>query len=121
MSGGRFNYKQYSIAEEVYGYDMYLDYGDDGFSKSRLAAKRNPFEDVEMSEMFWDMLCVLHSLDWYQSGDNCESTYRDDVEYFKKKWFGKTEEDRVKTIVDNAILNMKEDIATAFRDYSLED
>jgi len=117
MSGGRFDYKQYILSEEVYDYHMSLTYGQDGFKQAKRAAKLNPFEDVEMSEMFWDMLVVLHSLDWYLSGDTSEPTYRDDVEYFKKKWLGKDVNQRIEHMIDNALESAREDIKTAIRQY----
>ena len=114
MSGGHFDYIDNRIAETVFGYsDLYPDYGEEGFGQAKKAAKINPFDDVEISEMFWDMLCLLHSLDWCQSGDTSEATYRQDVEYFKEKWFGKTEEERAKRIIDNALECARGDIMTA--------
>ena len=111
MSGGRFDYSQGRLANELYGWDLYLQYGEDGFKEAKKAAQRNPFKDVELSEMFWDFLCVLQSLDYYLSGDNAHYTYAEDVEYFKNKWLGATEEERVKRIVNNCIGKAKEDIS----------
>ena len=119
MSGGRFNYKQFDIADEVYGYDVGLSYGQDGFKQAKEAVSRDPFEDVEMSEIFWDMLCVLQSLDWYESGDTSESTYRADVAYFKKKWLGKPPEKRIGSIINRSVEKMKDDISTAFQDRTM--
>ena len=114
MSGGHFDYIQGRVADELYGWDIHVDYGNDGFKNSKLAAKRNPFEDMEMSELFYDALCVLHSLDWYLSGDTSKSQYTDDLEYFKEKWLGKTDKERVEHIIDLALENAKEDIRQSF-------
>lgn len=111
MSGGRFDYKQSNLAYELYGWDAYLKYGEKGFNESKKAAKINPFQDVELSEMFWDFLVVLQSLDYYLSGDNGYYTYQDDVKYFKDKWFGVSDEERVKRIVNNCIDSAKEEIS----------
>lgn len=112
MSGGRYDYMQYRISDELFGH-IGLSYGQEGFCQSKIAAKINPFHDVEISEMFWDMLVLLHSLDWYESGDTCESTYRTDVEYFKKKWLGKTAGERIDRMVENAVENAKHEINVA--------
>ena len=113
MSGGHFEYKQYNIAEQLYGYGMSLSYGQDGFDQSKKAAKLNPFHDVEISEMFWDMLVLVQSLDWYESGDNGLFTYSTDVDTFKEKWFGKTDKDRAKHIIDNCLETARDDIYQA--------
>lgn len=113
MSGGRFDYKQYIIADEVFGYGLSLTYGQDGFKQSKLAAKINPFHDVEMSEMFWDILVVLQSLDWFDSADTSELTYREDVEYFKNKWLGKTTDERINKMIDDAVEKARHEINVA--------
>ena len=110
MSGGHFDYKNDYLAEEMFGWDYYPDYGESGREKSRGAAKVNPMHDVELSEMVWDVFCLIHSLDWYLSGDTGEDCYREDVKYFKDKWFGKTPEERLSHLVDNAVDNVREDL-----------
>lgn len=103
MSGGRFNYAQSSLCWELYP-ALNVDYGDDGHKQSRMARKFNPFEDREVSELVWDVLCLIHSLDWYKSGDTGEDTYKDDVEWFKKKWLNRD----IKESVEEYKKDMKE-------------
>lgn len=103
MSGGRWDYMQIRLAEEIYGWDMNCHYGDDGFKQSKKAARKDPLEDAELSELVWDVFIVLHSYDWYASGDNCEETYRADVQRFKDKWMKKTQKERVKRQVDREL------------------
>lgn len=86
MSGGAFDYSQRNLAHELFGWDLTLDYGKDGFDQSSLAGKKNPMEHRILSELVWDVLVLIHSLDWYHSGDTDEETYEEDVEYFKNKW-----------------------------------
>jgi len=97
MSGGIFNYGQSDLASELFGRgtDVDIDYGERGHNNSKNARKLNPMEDREVSEIVFDVLCLIHSLDWYKSGDTCESDYMDDVQWFKKKWFNRTDSDRV--------------------------
>jgi hypothetical protein len=100
MSGGHWEYKNDYLSHEIFGWGLYPDYGEDGFEQSAIARKKNPLEDKLMSEMLWDMLCVLHSYDWYASGDTCEETYRKDVARFKKKWLKFSEGELVRREID---------------------
>ena len=70
MSGGRFNY-EYSTIEYTYCGQM---------------------EDIELNEMMCDLVKLLHDLEWWQSSDYGEETYRKTVQDFKKKWFKRTKE-----------------------------
>ena len=103
MSGGHWDYRNDELSREVFGWGMYPDYGEAGFEQSFLARKKDPLEDKLMSEMLWDMLCVLHSYDWYICGDNCEETYREDVKRFKKKWLKRGEAELTRREIDVAL------------------
>lgn len=117
MSGGHWNYQNDTMANEIFGFGMSPDYGDDGFAQSKHAARINPMEDKEISEMLWDMFCLMHSYDWYASADTCEETYRKDVERFKKKWLGKPNKARVQKVVDQELERVREDV---YRTFGLE-
>lgn len=116
MSGGRFNYMDRTICTEIF--DEYADYDLEGLKDLKDARKRvrrkNVFEDVEISELIFDVFCLIHSYDWYASGDTGEDTYRKDVEYFKKKWFGKTAKQRAEKVAGDAIEEFAEGIKKIF-------
>lgn len=116
MSGGRFNYMDRTICTEIF--DEYADYDLEGLKDLKDARKRvrrkNVFEDVEISELIFDVFCLIHSYDWYASGDTGEDTYRKDVEYFKRKWFGKTAMQRAEKVTKDAIEEFAEDIRKIF-------
>lgn len=95
MSGGKYGYSTDLACEKVFNYAVCPDYGSDGFKQSATARALNPLEDRELSEMVFDMFCVLHSYDWYASGDTCEEQYRADVKRFKEKWLQRTDRDRI--------------------------
>ena len=114
MSGGHFNYQNDRLCEEIYGYDIYPNYGKRGFSQSAKARRINPLKDFLISELVFDVFCLLHSFDWYESGDTCEETYREDVERFKDKWLATQPGARVKEIVDDEIIRLREELYTAF-------
>lgn len=91
MSGGAFDYYNYSLAESMDG----------------------KWDDHELDALFRDMFVKLdggscrdgdgglaQSLDFYLSGDTSEEVYRADVELFKRKWFHYTTEDRVEFYQD---------------------
>lgn len=104
MSGGYFNYSQWSIADALFP-SLSVDYGEDGHEQSKKARKLNPMRDRDVSEIVWDVLCLLHSFDWCESGDTGEDTYQADVEWFKRKWLRRAESDLVeKARVDLGIL-----------------
>lgn len=43
------------------------------------------FEDREISELVWDVFDLIHSYDWYASGDTCKETYLKGKAEFKKE------------------------------------
>ena len=87
MSGGYLNYQPYEIAGALYP-GLNLDYGDDGYSQTTKAGKINPFGDIEISEMCWDMLCLLKALEWKNSGDIGVDTYEACLKDFAVRWCG---------------------------------
>lgn len=89
MSGGAYDYSQRRLGEYLFGYSISVDYGDEGFNESKKARKINPMEDRDVSELVWDVLCLIHSKDWYDSGDTGRKDYLDDVTRFKQKWFNR--------------------------------
>lgn len=81
MSGGSYNYISCSLSNECLG-AMY---------------------DEEMDDLIKDLCDVLHDLEWWQSGDSDEETYRETVQKFKDKWFKQSREDRLKTYIDERL------------------
>lgn len=89
MSGGLFDYKNETLCYEVFdwGLDSMYGIGSDKQNKGAEIARRiNPFEDTMISELVYDVFCLMYSLDYYRSGDTGEDTYRADVNAFKNKW-----------------------------------
>ena len=90
MSGGHFDYKNDSLCSELFGWDVYAQYGIGTKPNYRgsiaQARKRNPMQDRLLSELVYDVLCLISSLDYWQSADISETQYRADAMAFKKKW-----------------------------------
>ena len=114
MSGGHCNYDNDRACREIFGWEISPNYGDRGFSQSKIARKLNPLDDFIISEIVFDVFCLLHSFDWYESGDTCEETYRKDVQYFKDKWLARLPEERTKEIVESAIDSVREKLYQTF-------
>jgi hypothetical protein len=64
MSGGSFNYEYCKIN------DLYV----------------GKMQDADLDEMMEDLCNVLHDLEWWQSCDYGEETYRNSAKAFKQKW-----------------------------------
>ena len=114
MSGGLFNYTNDRLSEEIFGWEFYPHYGKEGFSKSKRARKANPLEDKQLSEMLFDFLCLLHSFDYYKKGDTSEKVWKEDVKYFKEKWFGKTAEELVVREIELSMEEAKTELLETF-------
>ena len=114
MSGGHFNYQNDSICSEIFDWRISPDYGEHGFKQSKLARRINPLKDGLISELVFDVFCLLHSYDWYESGDTCEETYRKDVKYFKEKWLKQISPERMKEIIEDEISNLREELYSTF-------
>ena len=62
---------------------------------------------------FWDVFDLIHSYDWYASGDTCKETYLKDKAEFKKKWFSNRGV-RVRAIVDGALSDVRRELYETF-------
>lgn len=81
MSGGSYSYIFRELSEQCEG-AMY---------------------DDEMNDMIHDLCEVLHDLEWWQSSDSNEATYRETLKKFKDKWFRGNRQERLKGYIDNQI------------------
>lgn len=77
MSGGSYGYECYRV-EEAYVGHMY---------------------DHEMNLLMFDLVKVLHDLEWWQSGDYGEEAYQKTLSEFKEKWFDGDRVERLQNII----------------------
>ena len=98
MSGGRFDYADSRLKDEIFGW---------------ADKPSNVFEDREISELVWDVLNLIHDYDWYASGDTCKETYLKAKAEFKKKWMDNRGV-RVRRIVDEALKHCKDELYETF-------
>ena len=98
MSGGHFGYLDSSLKSEIFGWTN---------------TPQNVFEDMEISELVWDVLDLIHDYDWYKSGDTSKEPYLKAKTEFKKKWFSNRGV-RVRRIVDEALERCKGELYETF-------
>ena len=78
MSGGSRNYLYWKIESEYVG-KMY---------------------DSEINELVNDIAKLFHDVEWYESGDYSEETYRESVREFKKKWFNVSRDEMIQRTIE---------------------
>jgi hypothetical protein len=100
MSGGSHNYIANEINEALFE-DCFGNRVDNRYKNvcdektARIARNLNPMHDRELSELMADVMCLLHGLEWFDSCDIGEETYKECVNKFKAKWMHRTENDRL--------------------------
>ncbi len=109
MSGGYFNYSNDTAARDIFGYGPSITYGLKDLQKeAKQVAKDNPLGDHEISELVYDVFCLLHSYDWYMECDTSYETYQEDVVFFKNKWLRVDPSKRMDRLVEQAIERIKD-------------
>lgn len=88
MSGGSYGYL-YAQIKETYIGDM---------------------QDLELDDMMKDLTDLLRTLEWWQSGDTSEESYRKATREFKQKWFRASRTDRLTRIVIDSCDELKENL-----------
>lgn len=91
MSGGSYNYMFNRVEEEYVG-RMY---------------------DSQLNAMMKDLVDLLRDLEWWQSCDYSEKTYRESVVKFKKKWFRQTKID-VQKQIESMLEQTKDELLKEF-------
>lgn len=116
MSGGHWNYNQCSLGYEMFpGSDVCYGLGEHEYDRSiKEARKRNPMHDKQLSELVFDVLCLVYSADWCISGDTGEDTYRADIQFFKSKWLKQSPDELIRIEIDKSIAEAKEELYAAF-------
>ncbi len=113
MSGGHFNYTNDSAARDVFGWSVEVNYGlgDERYEENRKEARAvNPLDDRQISELVFDVFCLLHSYDWAICGDTCMEDYKKDLDYFKCKWFGVSNADLAKREIDQSVEALRKEL-----------
>jgi hypothetical protein len=116
MSGGYWDYKNDQAARAIFGWNMDCDYGHDGFSQGKYARMNNPLGDRMISELVWDVFCLLHSYDWYIEGDTSKKAYMEDLKYFKNKWLNLTPNELIQREIDKTLVQARAELMCSLLD-----
>lgn len=66
--------------------------------------------DAELNDLMNDIVKIAHDLEWYDSGDYSEDTYRKAVSEFKKKWFETSRKERLKRYIDESLEKQRKEL-----------
>lgn len=69
--------------------------------------------DSQLNAMMKDLVDLLRDLEWWQSCDYSEKTYRESVVKFKKKWFRQTKID-VQKQIESKLEQTKDELLKEF-------
>ena len=102
MSGGSHNYIANTINVDLFEDWISTHYRNVCDAKNaRIARNLNPMHDREFSELMADVTCLLYGLEWFDSCDIGEETYKECVNKFKTKWMKRTEKDRLNSYLED--------------------
>ena len=118
MSGGYWNYYQCNLGDDMFpGCDVCYGLGDNTKSKYghytesvKRARQLDPMEDKQISELVFDVLCLIYSADLYKEADIGEERYRADIKFFKEKWLLQKPEQLVRDEIDKSIKEAQDEL-----------
>lgn len=99
-----------NFVNDLFGWDIYVAYGEEGFNQAKTARRINPLKDEELSELLWDLLCVMYSQSCANSGDISEDTFEKDREYFKTKWLKRPPKKRIKEEIEKHLAEARDQL-----------
>lgn len=91
MSGGSYDYKFRELQDTYVG----------------------RMHDIELDSLMKDLIPLLKSLEWWQSGDIGQDDYREEVKNFKTKWLSRKSDERIRELINNALRDAREKLETA--------
>lgn len=115
MSGGRFDYINDTTCSDILG--VYPDYGFEGKEYEenvKHVRERNLMKNELLSEMCYDMFCLLHSYDWAASGDTGWEDYEKDKKFFMNKYFKKDYKELINEEFEKRLKTFEEDFRKDF-------
>lgn len=128
MSGGHFDYREGALCHEMFGWgiDVLYGFGEDKYYKDCKYSKNcgrtqylgcikgvrkiDPMDDKMISELVYDVLCLIHSKDYSESGDTADDEYKADLKAFKGKWLKGKMKDYAKSLVDGEIESLRTEL-----------
>lgn len=114
MSGGTYFGKNSEFCEAIFDYRVSVHYGlgSPEYRKNLTKVrKQNPMCDIIASELLYDIMCLVHSMDYLKACDISEDMYDGDLAYFKRKWFkGGIPADIAKEVIDGETERVREEL-----------
>ena len=110
MSGGRFNHNDNVLCMQIFnGLSSDMDIGSPNQeADAKYARTLNPLEDSIISELTYDVFCLIRSYDWYASDDTGIEEYANDVEAFKNKWLKLSAKKLAERTINNGLKDLEE-------------
>lgn len=110
MSKGFYSDAQCGLAHQLFGWGMCLKPGEFGARQAKDAREIDPLHDKQLSELCWDMLCLIESIDEYSCGTINADAYMEDVKRFKAKWLKPKGEELAKAEIDKSIEELRHEL-----------
>ena len=117
MSGGYWDYRDRSLATDIFGYHIDTSCGLAGEKHDenmRIVIKDNRLGDPEISAIAFELFCLLYSYDYAESGDSCRDDYRKDAEAFKQRWLKTSRTKQVQRMIDICTENLRQELYETF-------
>lgn len=117
MSGGTWNHANDRLGQDIFGWHISFQecIGSQAYHDELMKViKSNVLEDVELTVLVFDVICLLHTYDYTFAGDYSDETLKKEVEVFKKKWLKRTRKDQIKEMIDLFTEKMKKDLYESF-------
>jgi len=95
MSGGHFNYEDSRLMGTIFDY------------KDKAS---NQFNDIEISQLVFDILNLIHDYDWYVSGDTGKDDWLKAKLEFKKKWLTGERSANLEAIIDARLVEVRDEL-----------
>lgn len=95
MSGGHFEYQDATLKSQIFDYSDKVS---------------NQFEDMEISQLVWDILDLIHEYDWYVSGDTGREDWLKAKTAFKAKWLSGERSANLEAIIDARLADVKSEL-----------
>ena len=113
MSGGHGVYTHDQLGQNIFGWSTSMrdKIGSESYQKElEKVIRGNALKDFELSELVYDVLCLLHTYDYVFSDDWDEKALQEQIAAFKTKWLKSSRKDRIKSMIDTCMECLKEDL-----------
>lgn len=117
MSGGHFDYNEENLAESLF--NTYIPrYRDNRWKEEYNHAKQtaiavDPFEDIRLDALVFDILYLIHQRDFYLAGDTGEDTWKKERDWFYNLYFNDNSDEQnenMKQLINDRIDSIRDEL-----------